>query len=109
MTKFRIIPSLLCRGASLVKTVQFDNPRIVGDVASAIKVFAARQSDEIIILDISSNDPDPINPNLISSIQKYANMPVTLGGGVNTLNKASELIKSCSDKIIFNRPCYFNK
>ena len=52
MLKKRIIPVLLINNNSIVKTIRYKNPRIVGDAISAVKIFNQRMADELIILDI---------------------------------------------------------
>ena len=71
MLKKRIIPVVQLLGNSVVKTVQFINPRQVGDAAATVKVFSTRAADELVLLDIGaskeSRDPDL---NFISMVQK---------------------------------------
>ena len=45
MLKTRVIPSLLLRGAGLVKTTGFQNPKYVGDPINAIKIFNDKEED----------------------------------------------------------------
>ena len=52
MLKKRIIPILLIKNGSIVKTVKFQNPRIVGDVRSTVQIFKNRLADELCIVDI---------------------------------------------------------
>ena len=54
MIRKRIIPLIQLKGSSIVKTIQFKNPRIVGDAVSTIKVFSNRMADEMIITDIEA-------------------------------------------------------
>ena len=54
MKKFRLIPSVLYKNGSVVKSVQFKNHRIVGDLPSTIRVFSRRQADELIIYDLDA-------------------------------------------------------
>ena len=54
MLKVRIIPTILISNSSVVKTIQYKNPRIVGDAISTIKVFSKRMADEMIIVDIEA-------------------------------------------------------
>jgi cyclase len=102
MLKVRIIPLLLLKGASLVKSVGFTDHRIVGDAVSAIKVFSQRFADEMVILDLDAAERGTVNHNLLSRISEFCNMPVAFGGGVNTLEKADILFRSGADKIVVN-------
>ena len=46
----RIIPCLLIKDGGLVKTLNFKNPKYVGDPINAVKIFSEKEADEIIIL-----------------------------------------------------------
>jgi len=109
MLKTRVIPVLLIKGSSVVKTVKFQNPRIVGDAVATVKVFATRKADEIIIVDIDANSRGSINTNLIERISKSCNMPLSVGGGVQTLEDADSLFRAGADKVIINSAFYSNK
>ena len=85
MLKVRIIPLLLLKGASLVKSVGFTDHRVVGDAVSAIKVFSQRFADEMVILDLDAAERGTVNHSLLSRISEFCNMPVAFGGGVITL------------------------
>lgn len=50
----RIIPCLLIKDGGLVKTLNFKNPKYVGDPINAVKIFSEKEADEIIILDIDA-------------------------------------------------------
>ena len=102
MLKVRIIPLLLLKGASLVKSVGFTDHRVVGDAVSAIKVFSQRFADEMVILDLDAAERGTVNHSLLSRISEFCNMPVAFGGGVNTLEKADILFRSGADKIVVN-------
>ena len=61
MLKRRIIPILQLSQSSIVKTIGFVSPRIVGDAVSTVKVFTLRMADELILLDILATKVQ--NPN----------------------------------------------
>ena len=54
MLRSRIIPCLLMQNGGLVKTVNFQNPKYIGDPINAVKIFNEKQADELIILDIDA-------------------------------------------------------
>lgn len=97
--KFRIIPILLFKNGSLVKSIGFENHRIVGDVTSSIRVFSKRQADEMIIYDLDARERGEYNSNLIKYAVENCNMPLTMGGGIRRLDDASKLIDGGSDKV----------
>jgi len=109
MLKVRIIPVLLLKGSSLVKSVEFKDHRIVGDAVSAIKVFNQRFADEMIILDLDAAERGDINSPLLSRVSEFCNMPLSFGGGVDSLEKANLLFKSGADKIVVNSIFFHDK
>ena len=102
MLKVRIIPILLLKGSSLVKSVGFRDHRVVGDAMSSIKVFSRRFADEMIILDLDAAERGSINSDLLSRASGFCNMPLSFGGGVDSLEKADLLFQSGADKIVVN-------
>jgi len=102
MLKVRIVPILLLKGASVVKSIAFDNHRVVGDAISAIKVFSQRFADEMLILDLDARERGTINSDLLAKAAAFCNMPLAFGGGVNSLDKADILYESGADKIVVN-------
>ena len=97
--KFRIIPILLFKNSSLVKSVRFEDHRIVGDVSSSVRVFTKRQADEMIIYDLDAKKKGEFNTNLIRTAVETCNMPLTMGGGIDGVEDASRLIDQGCDKI----------
>lgn len=100
--KFRIIPSVQFKNGSVVKSINYQNHRIVGDLASTMRVYSRRQADELIFYNIDAMGDDTINWNAISTCVQNSNMPLTYGGGVRTENFANLLIANGFDKISFN-------
>ena len=104
MIKKRIIPTLLLKGGSIVKTVNFSDARIVGDPVSTIRVFASRMADELCIVDIDEND----NHNImqLKKLASIANMPLTIGGKISSLEMASALYDIGADKLMIRSLFY---
>ena len=102
MLKVRIIPMILIKNNSVVKTIKYNNPRIVGDAVSTIKVFSKRFADEMIIVDIDAYQNKRINFNLIENFTKFCNMPLTIGGGVRSLVDAKKLLEIGAEKVVVN-------
>ncbi len=100
MLKKRIIPILLIKNGSIVKTVKFQNPRIVGDIRSTVQIFKNRLADELCIVDIDARKNKLINFELINEIAKIANMPLTVSGNINTLDDAHKLFDCGVDKLM---------
>jgi cyclase len=96
----RIIPTLLNRGGALVKGRGFNANRVVGHTLQAIRVYQARQIDELIYLDIGAT-PAGRGPD-VDMIKQFAHdcfMPLTVGGGIRTLPHACQLIANGADKV----------
>lgn len=96
----RIIPTLLARGEQLVKGSRFDSWRSVGHVLQAARIHAARGVDELIVLDITAT-PEGRGPNLalVEKICEAMYTPVTVGGGVRSVQDVRDLLKAGADKV----------
>ena len=108
MLKTRIIPILLIKGNSVVKTVQFNEVRMVGDAITNVKVFSNRMADEMVIVDIEATAKGRINSELIKRLAKHCIMPLAVGGGISSLDDAELLFRSGADKIVLNSEFYKN-
>jgi cyclase len=99
----RVIPCLLLGEAGLVKTVNFRDPRYVGDPINAVRIFNDKQADEIAVLDIRATRENR-RPDLdaVSEIVSEAFMPVAYGGGVADLETAVSLIQVGVEKVVVN-------
>ena len=111
MLKVRIIPTLLWSGFGLVKGTQFDPWRRVGPVVPAIEVYAKRDVDELIILDIDQSKDKMTKPDLvsISDFVRSCNVPLTYGGGIAHVSDAVDIIQAGADKILINSHQYTNR
>lgn len=100
MLRPRIIPSLLIQDNGLVKTVNFKNPKYVGDPINAVKIFNEKEVDELAIFDIDATIKglDP-NYSLIERIANQSRMPLCYGGGVKTVEQAQKIFGLGIEKI----------
>ncbi len=107
MLKARIIPTLLWRGLGLVKGIGFDSWRRVGPVLPAIKVYNLREVDELIVVDITATEEarEPDHES-IAEFCLECFVPLTIGGGVRTLEQIRELLKCGADKVAINTAAY---
>ncbi len=103
MLKTRLIPTLLWKGPGLVKGIGFNSWRRVGAVLPAIKVYDKREVDELIIVDITATldraEPDAAS---INNFAQSLSVPLTVGGGITTINQITGLLKAGADKIALN-------
>jgi cyclase len=109
MNKTRVIPVLLLRGAGLVKTVKFKDPKYIGDPINAIRIFNEKEVDELVFLDITAS-PEGRAPQfeLLSNIAGEAFMPMAYGGGVTTLEQIKKIFGLGFEKVIINTAAYQN-
>lgn len=97
------MPTLLFKDLGLVKGVHFDSWRRVGSVMQAVKVYNMREVDELVFLDISATregrSPDF---ELVDEIADECFMPLTVGGGVRTIEDVTRLLQVGADKVAMN-------
>src|SRR3989344_4071302 len=101
MLKTRVIPCLTVKNERLVKSVRFEHHRNIGSYIAAVRVFNARDVDELIFLDLDARSRG-IRPALLSEVTKECFMPVTLGGGVRTALDIQTLLAAGADKVALN-------
>jgi len=105
----RIIPILQLSGKGLVKTRAFKDPVYVGDPINTVKIFNDFRADELVLVDIEASVKDqPIQFELIKRIAEEAFMPLTYGGGVNSIEQAAQLIHAGVEKIILGTALHTN-
>src|SRR4030042_1046395 len=96
----RIIPCLLVKNKGLVKTVNFKNPKYVGDPINAVKIFNEKEVDELIVLDIDATleqrGPDF---NMIRNLAEECRMPFCYGGGVTTCDQIQRIVQLGVEKV----------
>lgn len=100
MLRPRIIPCLLVHKGGLYKTVQFGNPRYVGDPINAVRIFNEKEVDELIVLDIDATvqgrEPDY---ELIKKLAGECRMPLCYGGGVRTVEQVERIVGLGVEKV----------
>jgi cyclase len=108
--KVRVIPTLLWKGAGLAKGVGFDSWRRVGSVVPAVKVYNAREVDELILVDIEATEGKSI-PDLetISDFSDDCFVPLTVGGGITSLDHITALLRAGADKITLNSSAFSHR
>lgn len=103
MLKLRIIPCLLFKDWGIVKSYQFNELRRVGDPTTCARVFNERNADELIFLDImASREGKPPNFQVIEEIANECFMPLTIGGGIRSIDEVDKLFDIGADKISIN-------
>ena len=100
MFRPRLIPCLLLLNGGLVKTVNFGNPKYVGDPINAVRIYNEKEVDELVVLDIDATvkgaEPDY---QLISHLASECRMPLCYGGGVRTVAQIEKIISLGVEKV----------
>jgi cyclase len=83
-----------------VKTVNFRNPKYVGDPINAVRIFNEKEVDELTVLDIDATveDREP-DYKMIKNIAEECRMPLCYGGGVKTVQQAQQIFSLGVEKI----------
>jgi len=110
MFRPRVIPVLLLKGLGLVKTIKFKNPTYIGDPMNAVKIFNDLEADELAFVDITATKENRIaSLNLINRIVEEAFMPISVGGGICTLQHVKDIIGAGAEKVIINSASVTNR
>lgn len=109
MLKKRIVAVLIIKDRIVVQSIAFNKYLPVGDPRVSVEFLSKWGIDEIIVLDIdaTSHNRKP-NFNLITEISKRIFVPLTVGGGINTLEDMRQLIHCGADKISINKAALEN-
>jgi cyclase len=103
MFKVRIIPCLDVKDGRVVKGVNFVNLRDAGDPVEAAVAYDAAGADELTFLDITaSHENRGIILDVVRRTAEACFMPVTVGGGVRTIEDIRNLLVSGADKVSIN-------
>lgn len=109
MLKRRIIPIEMLSANRLIKTRAFSDPRDVGDPVMSSKVYSDQDADELVILNIDRNNRTVSDlVFILPRIVKHCFVPLTMGGGICSVNDAASLISAGADKVVLNSAAYSN-
>ena len=103
MLKIRIIPTLLFKDYGLVKGEGFNPTRRIGDALQFVRVYSAREVDELVFFDITASiEKRKPDFELVDDLADECFMPLTVGGGVRTLEDVRRLLRVGADKVSIN-------
>ena len=103
MFKVRLIPCLDVKDGRVVKGIKFVDLRDAGDPVEAAIAYDAAGADELTFLDITaSNENRGIMLDVVRRTAEACFMPVTVGGGVRSVEDIRTLLKSGADKVSIN-------
>jgi imidazole glycerol-phosphate synthase subunit HisF len=103
MLNIRVIPCLLLKGESLVKTIKFKKYNYIGDAINTVRIFNQMEVDELIFVDIESSKLNkPPNFKLLQDIANECFMPFTYGGGLSSVEDINKIHKIGIEKASLN-------
>lgn len=103
MLRTRIIPTLLLRNESLVKTVRFNRFTYVGDPCNTVRIFNELEVDELLFLDITATrEHRSPNQRILADIADECFMPLAYGGGIRSIVDAKAVFDIGFEKVAVN-------
>ncbi len=103
MLKTRLIPCIITKGSLVVQSFNFNKYLPIGNVKTAIEFFVNWDVDEIVILDIDAHREGRCpNVELVEWAATECFVPLTVGGGISTLEDISNLLNAGADKVCVN-------
>lgn len=97
----RVIATVLYNGEAVVKGRAFAADRVIGTPRQVLRVFAARDVDELVFLDVRRGTPPDLE--LIEDLAADASFPLAVGGGIRSVNDARAVIRAGADKVVIGR------
>jgi imidazole glycerol-phosphate synthase subunit HisF len=103
MLTARIIPCLDVSHGRVVKGVRFQGLRDAGDPADRAALYERQGADEIVILDVSATPEARGNQvETVARVRARLGIPLTVGGGIRTIDDARALLEAGADKVSIN-------
>jgi len=110
MLKIRVIPCLDVKDGRVVKGVQFLSLRDAGDPVEQASAYDAAGADELMFLDITaSHEGRGAILDVIARTADVCFMPVSVGGGIRSVDDARRLLRAGADKISINTSAVENR
>lgn len=99
----RIIPCLDVHGGRVVKGINFVNLRDAGDPVETAQAYNRAGADELVFLDIgATHEERQIMLEVVQRVAEQVFIPLTVGGGVRSLEDARALLRAGADKVSLN-------
>jgi imidazole glycerol phosphate synthase glutamine amidotransferase subunit len=99
----RIIPCLDVKDGRVVKGIQFQMLRDSGDPAERASAYERQGADEIVVLDVAASpEAQATQLETVRSVRQTLHIPLTVGGGVRTVEDAQRLLSAGADKVSVN-------
>lgn len=99
----RVIPCLDVLNGRVVKGIRFENLIDVGDPVAMAERYSDEGADELVLLDISASleDRKPFM-DMVEQVARRISIPLTVGGGIRTMEDILELLRRGADKVSLN-------
>ena len=99
----RIVPCLDVKDGRVVKGIRFQNLRDAGDPADQAGEYERQGADEIVILDVgASHEARETQRETVRAVRRRIHIPLTVGGGVRSVDDARGLLAAGADKVSVN-------
>jgi len=103
MLSRRVIPCLDVHAGRVVKGIKFQELRDAGDPVESAKAYDKQGADELVFLDITaSSDGRGIMHDVVARTAEQCFMPLTVGGGLRSLEDIERMLKAGADKVSLN-------
>ena len=113
MQKIRVIPTILYKNGQIVQSRNFQRHQVVGTPQVILNRLSSWNADEVIYLDISRTKNYRVRTDtkfsklsnfidVIKEISRYSFMPLTVGGGIRSMDDVNKYLESGADKICIN-------
>ena len=109
MVAIRVIPCLAVNAGRVVNGTNFVDLRDAGDPVEIAKRYNVEGADEVVFLDITaSSDKRAITLDVVKKTAEQVFIPLTVGGGIRTVDDMRTLLKAGADKISINTAAVLN-
>ena len=110
MLSKRIIPCLDVKDGRVVKGTNFIGLRDAGDPVESAKFYNTQGADELVFLDITaSSDKRKTITDVVERTAREVFMPLTVGGGIRTVDDFREILLAGADKVAVNSSAVLDK
>lgn len=99
----RIIPCLDVRNGKVVKGIKFEGVKDIEDPVKLAKIYNEMGADELVFYDITAtNEGRKLFTDIVEQVANEVFIPLTVGGGINTLKDFDRVLKAGADKVSVN-------